>query len=142
MMDFGQVSQRSTDGSYVIQRDGYPYHVPNEGEWAELWEQVHEYALANPDKVKIELPAPEPEDPPVTSVTPRQARLALLQFGMLQQVNDAIANMGGDAGEAARIMWEYATEISKNDPLLAQITAGLGLSDEQIDQLFELAASL
>jgi len=76
MMDFGQVSQRSTDGSYVIQRDGYPYHVPNEGEWAELWAQVHEYALANPDKVAPEPPPPEPEPyvPPPEEIKQREAQ--------------------------------------------------------------------
>lgn len=56
-MDFGNILVRE-DGSYVI-NDG-TYHVPNEGEFAEMWAQVDEYAKANPDKVTQEV-EPEPE---------------------------------------------------------------------------------
>lgn len=58
-MDFGNILVRE-DGSYVI-NEGM-YHVPNEGEFADLWKQVDEYAKANPDKVTQEVePEPEPE---------------------------------------------------------------------------------
>lgn len=42
------------DGSFVILKNGMPYHVPNEGEYAEEWKQVKEFADENPDKVKSE----------------------------------------------------------------------------------------
>lgn len=57
-MDFGNIIVRD-DGSYVI-NDGM-YHVPNEGAFADMWAQVHEYALANPDKVTQEVIEIEPE---------------------------------------------------------------------------------
>ena len=56
-MDFGNIIVRE-DGSYVI-NEGM-YHVPNEGEFAEIWAQVDEYAKANPVKVTQEV-EPEPE---------------------------------------------------------------------------------
>ena len=61
MMDFGKIIERE-DGSYVIR--GGTYHVPNEGRYATKWQQVHEYALANPSMVEREVvPAdPEPSD--------------------------------------------------------------------------------
>ncbi len=57
-MEFGNIIVRE-DGSYVI--NGGMYHVPNEGKFADMWAQVHEYALANPDNVTQEIEEPEPE---------------------------------------------------------------------------------
>lgn len=74
-------------------------------------------------------------------VSMRQAKLALLQFGILQQVNTAIASMPGVQGEAARIEWEYATAVKRSAPLVTQIAGAFGLSDEQLDNLFILAAT-
>lgn len=76
--------------------------------------------------------------PPYLSVTPRQARLALLGAGLLNQVETAVTNAGG----AAKITWDYATQIRRTDPLVTTLGATLGLSDAQIDALFEQAAAL
>jgi hypothetical protein len=43
---------------------------------------------------------------------------------------------------ATKITWEYATEFLRTDPLIASIGAVLGLTDEQIDDLFTTAAAL
>ena len=45
------------DGSYIINRG--LYHVPNEGEWTELWAEIDAYAKEHPDIVQPE-PQPEP----------------------------------------------------------------------------------
>lgn len=76
------------------------------------------------------------------SVSMRQARLALLSAGLLTQVNTAIAAMPGTAGEAARIEWEYATEVRRDSPLIAALAPALGMTDAQIDALFVSAAGL
>lgn len=76
--------------------------------------------------------------PPITSVTPRQARLALLVAGLLDQVDAAVTTAGG----ATKITWDYATEINRNDPLITSIGAALGLTSAQIDALFAHAATL
>ncbi len=60
---------RRGDGSYIIDRNGLPCHVPNGNEWAELWRRVDAYALAHPAEVAAESPPagpkePEPEQPP------------------------------------------------------------------------------
>lgn len=75
--------------------------------------------------------------PPVTSVTPRQARLALLGAGLLDQVEAAVKTAGG----ATQITWDYATQINRNDPLIATIAIGLNLTSAQIDALFKDAAA-
>ena len=48
-----------TDGTYVINKG--LYHVPNKGEWADLWAQVDTYAKEHPDVVM-----PEPSEPKPT----------------------------------------------------------------------------
>jgi len=91
--------------------------------------------------VLIDLPPPPP--PPVPrSITMRQARLVLLQAGLLGQVNQAIAAMPGDAGEAARIEWEYATSIDRDNPLFGSLASALGLSEQQVDAMFIAGAGL
>ncbi|ADW16369.1 hypothetical protein Despr_2419 [Desulfobulbus propionicus DSM 2032] len=81
-------------------------------------------------------------DPVPPSVTMRQARLALLQAGLLTQAEAAVANMAGDAGDRARIEWEYAQEIQRDWPTLTTIAGAMGLTNEEIDNLFTLAATL
>lgn len=90
-----------------------------------------------------DLTAVDPPKPvmaqPVATVTPRQARLALLAAGKLSAVTAALNAMSGAQGEAARITWEYATEIRRDDPLVAALNATLGID---ADALFAVAAAL
>jgi hypothetical protein len=88
------------------------------------------------------VPPPFPPVPVITSVTMRQARLALLQQGLLTQVNDAVASMPGAQGEAMRIEWEFSSTVERNRPLVQSLSASLGLTSQQIDDLFALAATL
>lgn len=84
-------------------------------------------------------------DPPATppaSVTMRQARLALLDAGLLDSVNAAIAAMAGVEGDAARIEWEYAATVERGSPLVSGLAAALALTDAQLDSLFLAAAGL
>ncbi|GHU29416.1 hypothetical protein AGMMS50256_14260 [Betaproteobacteria bacterium] len=72
----------------------------------------------------------------------RQARLALLGAGLLEQVEVAIACMEGDQGAAARIEWEYAASVERGNPLFGAMAVALGLTGEALDQLFIAAAGL
>ena len=76
-------------------------------------------------------------------VTMRQARLALLGAGLLDQVDAAIASIEDPTQRrAAEIEWEYAQTVDRNSPFVQQLSAGLGLTDEQKDQLFRTASQL
>ena len=88
------------------------------------------------------VPGEVPGDPVPEVVTMRQARLALLGAGLLAQVNTAVANMPGAEGDAARIEWEYAQEVRRDSPLVAGLSAALGLTDETLDNLYKVAAGL
>lgn len=84
--------------------------------------------------------------PPVVQipkvVSMRQARLALLGAGLLANVNAAIAGMAAPSGDAARIEWEFAAEVQRTSPLIAQLAAGLRLTDADLDALFKTAVTL
>lgn len=71
-------------------------------------------------------------------VTKRQAQLALNQQGLLTQVTTAVAN----ADVVTQINWNEATQIYRDNALINGMGAQMGLSSQQIDQLFILAATL
>ncbi len=56
---YGGITRRS-DGSYVIDRGGMPYHVPNTEEFAAEFAAVSAYAAEHPEAVTDEPAPPEP----------------------------------------------------------------------------------
>lgn len=86
--------------------------------------------------------SPQPVVEVPKAVTMRQARLALLMAGKLSYVNSAIASMSGVQGEAARIEWEFSNEVQRAQPLVAALAPVLGMTSEELDQLFITAARL
>lgn len=75
-------------------------------------------------------------------VTMRQARIALLNAGLLATTETAIAGMLGPAGDKARIEWEFSQVVMRDWPLVAALMPTLGLTSAQVDQLFITAATL
>lgn len=73
-----------------------------------------------------------------TTLTARQARLILLQAGLLDDVEAAVAAAGRDV----QLEWEYATEIKRTWPTLVNMAAALGMTDDQLDDLFVQGAAL
>lgn len=86
-----------------------------------------------------------PPPPPVVVpqvVTMRQARLALLGAGLLPQVETAINALPEPQRSAARIEWDYSSEVHRDRTFVQQLGAALGLTDQQLDDLFTQAAAL
>lgn len=80
--------------------------------------------------------------PVPASVTPRQARLALLAQGQLAAVEAAIDELPEPDRTAARVTWDYATIIERDSPLVSMLGAAAGLTEGDIDDLFRLAQSM
>jgi hypothetical protein len=78
----------------------------------------------------------------VQSVSMRQARLALLGAGILGQVQPFIDSLLSPEKEAAQIEWEYAASVERTSPLVTGLVASLGLSDADLDNLFQTASEL
>jgi len=70
-----------------------------------------------------------------TSVSKFQAKAALAQAGLLDQVKQAVAS----ADTITQLAWEDATEFNRNSPTIAALSQALGLTDEQVDDLFKQA---
>lgn len=65
-----------------------------------------------------------------------QALAALMDAGLLADIDLAL----GDAGPLAQLAWAEAAEFRRTSPLIAALAVGLGLTDEQVDALFQAAA--
>lgn len=78
---------------------------------------------------------------PAPPITRRQLRLTLVRNGIsLSSVEDAIASMPeGLAKEEAQIEWADASTFSRRHPTLLLIAAALGLTEVQIDAMWEEA---
>jgi len=76
------------------------------------------------------------------SVSRRQARLALLDAGLLASAEAAIVAMPSPLRERAKIDWDDAQTFDRDNPLLAQMAAALDLDDAALDALFVAAAAL
>lgn len=86
---------------------------------------------------------PAPTQPPIPrTVTMRQARLALLGVGMLPAVETAINALPEPQKSAARIEWDYSSEVRRDQPLVMMLAPALGLTAAQIDNLFLQASTL
>lgn len=83
-------------------------------------------------------PTPEttPEIVPL-SITPRQARLKLLEADLLDNLEAVITT-----NRAWQIEWEYATEVKRDSPLIEAVAVQAGLTSVQIDQMFIEASKL
>jgi hypothetical protein len=87
-------------------------------------------------------PEPEPVEPTIpevpVEVTPLQIRRALRQLGMYDSVAAYIETQSDDVKDA----WEYAITIYRNDSMIISAGEALGVTDDDIDDLFRLASTL
>lgn len=88
--------QKKTDGSYVLEKNGMPYHVPNTGEFAEEYEFINKYAEAYPEEV-VEYQEPVVEQAPVDE---RLVRLAALEKESNELSQDILAEIATDEDKA------------------------------------------
>lgn len=117
--------QRLADGAFI----------PNDDRNTDYREYLAWVAAGNTPQAADAAPIP-------SVVDMAQARLALLQSGLYSTVQAAIAAMPGAAGDAARIEWEFRTTVRRDSPLVASLSTALGLTSEQLDDLFTLASTL
>jgi len=107
---------------------------------------IGKFSLPQPDVAEEFLEEGHPDliEQPVIPlrVTMRQARLALLQAGLLDDVAAAIEAMQSPQKEAAQIEWEYSQEVHRDKALVLALAPALGLDHAALDQLFITAATL
>ncbi len=89
------------------------------------------------DYIKVFTGSDIPMQPVPESVTPRQIRLALTASGLRATVENTVKSGDQDLKD----WWEYALDIERNNPLVVTMAAQLGINENQLDDLFRLAAS-
>lgn len=75
-------------------------------------------------------------------VTMRQARLALLDAGLLTNVQTAIDSLPEPAKTKAQIEWDYSNALQRDNQFVSVLGAALGLSAQDIDNLFIEGATM
>ena len=79
----------------------------------------------------------------VNVISMRQARLALLEAGLLDQVEAALAAIEDPRlRQRAQIEWEYAATVERSSAWVQTLAGALGLTAAQLDTLFAEAAKL
>ena len=73
-----------------------------------------------------------------SSITPRQIRQVLTASGIRAQVEAAVA----DGDQDLKDWWEFSSSFERYHPVLVEMATDLGLTDDQIDNLFDQAALL
>ena len=71
------------------------------------------------------------------SITPLQAKLQLLKLGLLDEVEALVT---GD--RTSQLYWEYALIIERDNEILLMMAEQLGLTSEQVDEMFIAASKL
>ena len=110
-----------------------PLSIENiDGEWTQLW-NVRDATPEEIEQMKPIIPR---------QVTMRQARLALLSAGVLGNVASAIESLDSPHREVAQIEWEFSSTVDRDRPLVTMLGPKLGLTAEQLDQMFITAETL
>lgn len=117
--------------SYAIRNDGKGWRAVNGPE-----------DVMEGETFSAEKPEPMALPSAPSSMTMRQARLALLGAGLLDDVTAAIAALSSPQKEAAQIEWEYSQEVHRDKALVQMLAPALGLDDAALDQLFITGATL
>ena len=111
-------------------------------------EDIHTFVKADGSEVPLEhycksqyiapYVEPEPLPEPIPEViTMRQARLQLLEVGLLDDVEALVA-----LDRKSQIEWEYANEVYRQSTLVELLKEALSLTEEQIDDMFIAARKL
>ncbi|CUA90943.1 hypothetical protein Ga0061061_1176 [Chelatococcus sambhunathii] len=102
------------------------------------------FALVEPPKAEPERDDPERDQSQLRPLNPRQLRLGLLNNSIsLASVEAAIEAIEDPAArERAIVEWEYAPIYKREHVLIAHIGAALGLTEEQIDDMWSEAQTL
>lgn len=134
---------KSTGGFYMPEINGS--NIPTDAveitadRHAALLEQQSLGKIIRPDHAgfPVQVDNTATDSPVVSRVTMRQARLQLVVMGKYQEVCAAVEQMG----DAAKIEWEYASDVDRGNPIVSALAQLLELDDAEVDEMF-LAASL
>ena len=80
-----------------------------------------------------------PSSPPVEQVTAYQAKIQLFRSGLYDTV---VTTVNTSDNPELKIAWEVATSFERNSPFILALQPELGLTDAQVDDLFQQASQI
>lgn len=83
-------------------------------------------------------PSAAPPPPTIAPISPRQIRMALTRAGLRTAVESAVA--AGD--QDLKDWYEFSTTFERVNPQVVAMGTALGVSEQQLDDLWALGASL
>lgn len=90
--------------------------------------------------VIIPKPAPPVKVPEFVDMS--SAQLYLLRAGLLGAVESYVAALTGQDGQEAAILWNKATIVRRDSPIVNGFALASGMTDSQIDNMFIEAAKI
>ena len=116
---------------FAYEEDGSQDHLIGD-KVAIIQEELDVINKAKEDEYKAEQEKIVPQ-----TISPRQARLILLKYELLDDIETMIAT-----DRALGIWWEYSLDIARNNEYLLGACTALGITDEQLDNMFKEASKL
>ena len=134
---YENIIYRPYDNSYVIIKNGLPYHVPNEGNYAQEWTEVREYAEAHPEVVTEEKPwtppVPTLEEAKTAKITEIVTGYDAAMTATLTMPAEkpspaeiALATLDFQLEDAEGLAYVRALLAARRDALLAAVDASTG----------------
>ena len=102
----------------------------DEGEVSYQYEQLRLEHYTDVESIAL-MVAQRKEELKSKVLTPRQARLILLQYELLDDIDELIKT-----NRAVSIWWEYSLDIQRNDERLLEFATIAGITPEQLDGMF------
>lgn len=70
-------------------------------------------------------------------ITARQLRLMLISKGIsLQRIASIIEALPPEQRDIAKVSWEYAHTFERNNPMLLQVAEAIGITEEELNDIF------
>lgn len=102
----------------------------DEGEVSYRYEQLRLEPYTDNETIDL-LVAQRKEELKPKELTPRQARLILLQYELLDDIEELIKT-----NKPISIWWEYSLDIQRDDERLLEFATIAGITSEQLDTMF------
>ena len=101
-----------------------------DGEVSYQYEQLRLEPYTDEETIAL-MVAQRKEELKTKVLTPRQARLILLQYELLDDIDEIVKT-----NRAISIWWEYSLDIQRDDERLLEFASIAGITDEMLDTMF------
>ena len=125
---------RLTQSETTVHRLTDNAFIPFDGGNRDYQEYLEWLAEGNEPEPYVALPPP-----PVTQVTAYQAKIQLSRSGLYDSV---VTTVNTSDNPELKIAWEVATTFERNSPFILALQPELGLTDAQVDDLFQQASQI